>query len=178
MSFILRKVKYRPWPVTVKLVTADEAGVVTESEFVFVLHFGAFSEAVFKAILDELEAADKAPAVAEPVEGGAVLTTPSEGRSLAYLLEKNAMLFGRVIEGWGKVVDEAGGAVPFSLGALHALVTGPDGLAVSAGIHQALSELRYGVAPAKNSPTSVAPGLNPDAVEAVTKLPEILPPLA
>lgn len=183
MSFTLRKLKYRPWPVTVKLLEGNEAGEVSESEFTFVLHFKPFSEAEFKDALEATEASEASEAEkalptnddkttvadAEPVAA-----TDSEKpveRPIAQLLEKNSKLFVRLTEGWGKVLTEDGSPAPYSPEALRALVRGPDGLAVSAGIHRALNELRFGIAPAKNLPTSAAPGPVPAAGEVVTNSP-------
>lgn len=157
MSFTLRKLKHRPWPVTVKLLEADEAGEVKENEFTFVLHFKPFTEAEFKVAFEAVNAEQA------PVDDGQ--------KPVALLLEKNSKLFASLVEGWGKVNDEAGNPVPYSPEALQALVTGPDGLAVSNAIQRALTELRFGVAPAKNLPTSAVPGPSPVAVEAVTNSP-------
>lgn len=174
MSFTLRQLKYRPWPVTVKLLEADAAGEVSAHEFTFVLHFKPFTEAEFKAALEA--AGDEKPLAsdAEPVPV-ADSEKPAE-RPISLLLEKNSQLFARLVDGWGKVLGEDGQPAPYSPEALHALVTGPDGLAVSAGIHRALNELRFGIAPAKNSPTSAAPGPNPAAVEVATNSPAISAP--
>jgi hypothetical protein len=174
MSFTLRQLKYRPWPVTVKLLEADETGEVSEHEFTFVLHFKPFSEAEFKAAFEASDA-EKAPAA----DAEAVPVADSEkpaGQPVALLLEKNSKLFARLVDGWGKVLTEDGPPAPYSPEALQALVIGPDGLAVSAGIHRALNELRFGVAPAKNLPTSAAPGPSPAAAETVTNLPAISAP--
>lgn len=164
--FTLRKLKHRPWPVTVKLLEADETGEVKEVEFTFVLHFSPFTEAEFRVAHDETVGQDA------PVADGA----KAADRPIALLLEMNSKLFARLVEGWAKVNDEAGNPVPFSAEALRALIVGQDGLAVSAGIQRALSELRFGLAPAKNSPTSVVPGQSPVAAEAVMNSPATLAP--
>lgn len=169
MAFTLRKLKYRPWPVTVTLVESDEAGVVSENKLVFVVHFNPLSEADIKAAFDEEVGEEKLAAGgddAKPVE-----------RSVALILEKNSRLFARFICGWSKVQDEEGVAVPFSPAALHALIVGPDGLAVSAGLQTALNELRFGLGAAKNSQNSVEPGQAPVPAEDSTNSPATLPPL-
>lgn len=169
MSFILRKLKHRPWPVTVKLLDANEAGEVSENEFTFVLHFKPFTEAEFKAALDALND-EKAPAAAGEQAPAADAEKPVD-RPIAATLEKNSQLFAQLVDGWNKVLDEAGQPVPYSPDALRALVIGPDGMAVSTGIHRALTELRFGLAPAKNLPTSAAPGPSPAAAEVATNSP-------
>lgn len=59
--------------------------------------------------------------------------------------------------------------------ALTGWVCGPDGLALSAGLNAALSEIRFGVAPAKNLPTSPALGPAPAADEVAVPAAETLP---
>lgn len=174
MSFTLRKLKHRPWPVTVKLLEADEAGEVKENEFTFVLHFKPFTEAEFKVAFEAAHAEQAPPDAEKVLVAEPVPVADSEkpvDRPVALVLEKNSKLFARLVDGWGKVLTEDGPPAPYSPEALHALVTGPDGLAISAGILRALTELRFGVAPAKNLPTSAAPGPSPAAVEAVTNSP-------
>jgi hypothetical protein len=165
MSFTLRKLKYRPWPVTVKLLESDDAGQVVESEFNFVAHFKPFSEAEIKALAERT--------IDAKVDG-----EKKEERAIAELLEKNHEFFSPLLDGWSKVVSEAGEPLPYHDETLHAMVTGPDGMAISAGLHNAIREIRFGVAPAKNLPTSAAPGPNPDVGEVKTNLPAISAPLA
>lgn len=151
MGFIVRKTAHRAWPVTVKQAVGLADGSVVESTSSFVAHFSAFSEA-------ELEAAKAAAEAAFPLpEGSAADAIPP----LPLTLQRAATLYAGLLVGWGpEVTDEAGTPLAFSVDALRALVTGPDGYAVMQGIGQALGELRFGVAPAKNSPTSPVPGAN------------------
>lgn len=176
MSFTVRKIKHRPWPVTVKLLESNFAGEVVEREFDFVLHFNALSESEYKAIFDELNPSpENSPASAEPQPG---VEAPAIDKSLAALLANNARVFARVICGWSKVLDEHGEPLPYSNEALTAIVTGTDGLAISSGIHSALQQLRFGVAPAKNSPTSAAPGQTTEPAEVSTNSAPTSPPSA
>lgn len=162
--FIVRKLKHRPWPVVVKLQSTNEHGEIVVTEHRFVAHFSAFTEAEYKAILDELTAAD---------------ATPAQDLPIADLLERNVALFSRLIVGWGNEVrDEAGQPLPYNIDQLRQLVTGPDGMAISAAINVALAEIRFGAASAKNSPTSAAPGQEPVAAGVATNSPTISQPSA
>lgn len=162
--FIVRKLNHRPWPVVVKLQSANEAGEIVIDEQRFIAHFAAFSEADYKQLIDELNGPDSTPAADLPV---------------AELLERNAKLFSRLIVGWSNEVrDEAGQPLPYSFEQLRALVTGPDGMAISAAINVALAEIRFGSASAKNSPTSAAPGQPPAASGAPTSSPTTSQPSA
>lgn len=85
------------------------------------------------------------------------------------VLRRNAAIFSRVLTGWGaEVRDENGASIPYSAEALSALVTGPDGRAVSVGINEALGQIRFGVAPQKNDATSPVPGPAPGEVPVST----------
>lgn len=140
----IRKTAHCAWPVTVTLQHCDAAtGEVSASEHRFIGHFKPLSEAERKAIHDEVEAAFPVP------EG-------DEARlSLPTVLERNAVLFPRLMVGWDKVTDEAGVPVAFSAQTLKEWACGPDKrLAVSAGLNTAVDGLRFGLAPAKNSPPS------------------------
>lgn len=146
MAFKVRKTEYRAWPVTVKLLESDVLGIVTETEQTFVGHFKAISEAKHQSIIEALDAAYPLPAGQERLDMPAVL-------------RRNADYFSRLLVGWGpEVADENGAPLPFSVEALTAMITGPDGLAISAALSRAANELRFGIAPAKNSLTSPAPG--------------------
>lgn len=157
--FVPRKLRHRPWPIHVTLQELGADGEIVEKTHPFIGHFRPFSEEEYKALVDELngvlpvaeaaEGADAAPA--EPVK------TPAD-MPLADVLKRNARLFGSLLAGWDQVKDEDGNAIPFSTDALTALVTGPDGLAISAGLNVALMEIRFGKAGAKNSQTSAKPG--------------------
>lgn len=155
--FRYRKIDYRPWPVTVALLLCAEAtGAVEEVAKTFVAHFRPFTEEGYQAAIE-------AAREAVPLPAGML----EADMPLALGLRRNADLFARLICGWGgEVRDEAGEAIAFSPAALAELVTGPDGMAVSAGINRALTELRLGIAPQKNSLTSPPPGPALDEVRA------------
>ena len=156
MSFAVRKLAYRPWPVEVTLQKCNSSGDVAEIKNTFVGHFRPFTEACF-------EHAVKTARAAHPVIEGEDEDRPP----MPILLRRNADVFAQLMCGWGaEVTDEAGIPIPFSEAALIALVTGPDGLAVSVGINTALNQIRFGVAPAKNASTSPAPGPVSGVVEA------------
>ena len=161
MSFTIRKTKHRAWPVSIALLEADAAGNVQEHISTFVAHFRPFTE-------DEFETIRKGVVAAHPVldEQEKPVVETDERVPLPVTLRRNADLFAALMVGWGsEVTDEMRQPIPFSAAALAALVTGPDGLAVSVGINTALGQLRFGIAPAKNEPTSPAPGLTTGAVE-------------
>ena len=155
MAFTVRKITHRPWPVTVTLMEADAAGVVHEVENTFVGHFRAFTEEDFEAVMKE-----SAVAVPALLATGAETSSSQEERlPLPVVLQRNAFIFSRLMVGWGtEVRDEHGASIPYSAEALSALVTGPDGRAVSIALNTALSQIRFGVAPEKNVETSPAPG--------------------
>lgn len=162
MSITIRKINHRPWPVTVRIPVCDEAtGQVNELEQTFIAHWKAFSESTLKAIFEEADRRFPPPA------GGG---TPP----LDVALEKNAHVFAQLLTGWSAVRDEAGNDIPYTEEALAGWVCGPDGLALSAGLNASLSEIRFGVAPAKNSPTSPAPGPAPAADEVAAPAAETL----
>ena len=155
MAFTVRKIAYRPWPITVTLMEADAAGVVHEVENTFIGHFGAFSEDEFEKIMKASESAVPAPTV-PGVEAMDVKDVPLP---ISVVLRRNAAIFSHVLVGWGQEVrDEHGASIPYSEETLFDLVTGPDGRAVSIGINAALAQIRFGVAPQKNVETSPAPG--------------------
>lgn len=144
-----RKAGYRAWPVTVTLHLCDEAsGAVVEEKACFVAHFTHFSEAGYVAALERAKAAVPAP---EGADG--------ERLPIYLALARNAHLFAALMCGWGgEVVDDDGNPLPYSAEALAALVTGADGLAVSAGISNAIAQIRFGQAPEKNLNPSPSPG--------------------
>lgn len=159
MTFKVRKTAYRAWPVTVLLQEGDAAGNVIEVAQRFVVHFRPFTEAEHQDIVDALEKAFPLP------EG-------KERHGIDIALQRNAEYFFRLLAGWGaEVTDESGQPIPYSAEALADLVTGPDGLAVSAGLVRAVNELRFGVAPEKNSSPSVAPGDSSAATGGATSSP-------
>ena len=167
MAITIRKTQYRAWPVSVKQPVCDDNGVVTEAVATFVAHFAAFTEAEFEASIAEAERSFPTQDKVAPAADAEVSTEPPKEAvppPLSLSLLRNAHVFRSLIAGWGREVkDEAGVSIPFSSDALTSLVTGPDGVAVSAGINRAMFELRFGVAPAKNSPASPEPGAAPGA---------------
>lgn len=180
MSFVVRKTKYRAWLVTVKQSDCDAAGVVVESKSTFVAHFTAISEETMEALIAEAKAAHPVikTAVAS-LEGAAASPLPlaeDEFVPWSLMLKRNAHLFRNLIVGWGpEVKDENGNPIPFTPDALADLVTGPDGMAISSGINDAVREMRYGIAPAKNSNASAAPGEISAPTEAPTSSPTTSP---
>ena len=161
MSFIVRKTAQRPWPVSVTLLESDKSGTIHETINTFVANFRTFTEEEFEAARAWAE--EKIPFLAK--EGAAPITGDSD-IPVKIVLARNAMIFGEFIVGWGdEVKDEQGQPIAFSPEILTAMVTGPDGAAVSRAIHTALSQLRYGYAPEKNVETSPAPGPTPDVVD-------------
>ena len=159
MSFKIRKLDHRAWPVTVTLRECDAAGAVTEVEQTFVAHFRPTTEAAREAIVAAADAAHPIP------EGGTHL-------DMAAMLARNATYFCSMLKGWGpEVVDADGVPVPFSPEALAAEITGPNGIAFSAALVQADNEIRFGIAPAKNSKPSRAPGAASGAGEGAISSP-------
>lgn len=157
MAITIRKINHRPWPVTVKLQTCNEAdGSVVAQEHTFIAHWKAFTEADLKTLFATAEARFPAVDAEEAV-----------GERLADGLKKNAFVFGELLTGWSKVQDETGCELPYSRELLTEWVCGADGLAVSGALNVSLSEVRFGVAPAKNSLPSPAPGEVPVADEGV-----------
>lgn len=166
MAFTVRKTTHRPWPVSITLLESDAAGNVQEVVNTFVGHFSPFTE-------DEFDAAYKAAKALYPVPdnaddaGESRTEKTDESTPIKIVLQRNAAIFAEVMVGWGpEVRDEQGQSIPFSTAALTALVTGPDGLAVSKGINAAINQFRFGYAPAKNALTSPVPGPTPGADEA------------
>lgn len=150
-GYVVRKSGHRAWPVTFTLIECDDAGNVTEAESGFVAHFRRFTEAEYEGIVKRAVGEDaRAP----------------EDMQMPEILARNARIFGELMTGWSAVAGEDGAALPYSAEALAGLVTGPDGQAVSAGIHQAIAQIRFGIAPRKNSNASPAPGPAPGAGEA------------
>jgi hypothetical protein len=151
-----RKLDYRPWPVAVAFLDCDEAtGTVTETEQTFIAHFKPFSEAGLlaarrSAFGDEADPTNKARLEEMPV---------------ARYAELEAEFFADLVIGWAKIADESGRDVPYSAAALTALCVGEDGPAFRRGFNRAISQIRFGVAPAKNAETSPSPGPTPASVE-------------
>ena len=159
MAFKVRKLNHRPWPVTVKLQECDAQGNVVAIEQTFLAHWRPVAEAERQSITDALEQA-------YPLPDG------KERHDLPAALRRNADYFGQLLVGWGpEVTDEAGQPLTFSTEALTALVTGTDGLAISAALVHADNEIRYGIAPTKNSKTSPVPGETSGVGEVATSSP-------
>ncbi len=157
MSFTVRKTTFRRWPVSITVLESDAAGNVQQVVSTFVGHFRPFTEGDF-------DAAYKAAIAQFPRPEGA---ETDENTPIKVVLQRNAAIFGALMVGWGdEVRDEQGQSIAFSTEALAALVTGPDGLAVSKGINAAISQFRFGYAPEKNALTSPTPGPMPGADEA------------
>lgn len=151
-----RKLTHRPWPVTVTFHECDETtGEVREVEQSFIGHFTPFTEADLlehrSAVFgDEADKAVKARLDDMPVADYAAL---------------EAGFFTRLMCGWSAVTDEQDAPLAYTAEQLRALCCGPDGAAFRRGINRAVSEIRFGVAPAKNSSTSPVPGPTPASGE-------------
>jgi len=167
MAFTVRKSALRPWPVKVQLLVGNESGEVQPAEFDFVLHFKPFGEDEFDRIIKEGRAAFDVPASVEHTASGvdgealAPIPVPPEPTP-AETLAINARIFPALVGDWSHLADEHGNPLPYSEAAFAALIVGPDGLAISHGINVALTQLRFGIAPAKNAPPSPAPGPGTD----------------
>lgn len=171
MALKLRTLNYRPWPVTVKLQECDAAGNVVEVEQTFVVHWKPINEEGREALSNEMRRTfgPKVDA-AEPVEGKKPETPePPERVTNAEVLNRNAWFFERRVMGWGpEVQDESGQPLQYSPEVLRNMLTGDDGYAFCAAFAEADSQIRYGIAPTKNSKTSPVPGDAPGAGEAAT----------
>lgn len=157
MAFKIRKLDYRPWPVSVKFRECSEStGEVSDTPQVFIGHFRPFSEADIKRERLEIfgdEFADGYKA--------SLASMPSSEYA-----EREAKFFAALMCGWAEVRDETGADIPFSAAALRDLATGPDGAVFRRGLNDAVVEIRFGLAPAKNSSASPAPGRSPAVGEA------------
>lgn len=154
-----RKAGYRAWPVEVTLQQCDETtGEVTAVTIQFVVHFKLFSEDDYLAAVSAAEKALLQPKGETP-----------EQLTWALALRRNAHVLSALVVGWGpEVVGDDDQPLVFSPESLTDLVTGVDGRSISAGFMTALLQLRYGTAPAKNSPTSPLPGQGSGEVEVPT----------
>jgi hypothetical protein len=161
MALKIKRLNHRAWPVTVTLQESDDNGVVTATEQTFVAHFKPVTEEEREAITAKVN--EKYP-----------LPKDGERDDMRVVLARNAEYFSHLVVGWGDdVQNEDGTPTPFTQAALTALVTGPDGLAISQAMVRADNEIRFGVAPAKNFKTSPAHGEISGAVEVATSLPTI-----
>lgn len=152
------KLDYRPWPVTITSQVCDETtGDVTEKEDRFIGKFTRFDESDLLALRlevfgDETDAKNKQRLADMPIADYAQL---------------EARFFAGLLSGWSQVADDDGD-ITYSANLLQALCTGPDGAAFRRGFSRAISEIRFGVAPAKNAETSPSAGLAPAAGEVVS----------
>ncbi|MDD5176752.1 MAG: hypothetical protein PHQ05_10060 [Sterolibacterium sp.] len=183
MSFIARRSKFRNWPVTVKQSECNDAGEVTETASTFVAHWRPFTEEDIENLLEAAKSKYPAPKVdilPTPTEGKAEEVSLKEGEGpvpMSVALKRNAHLFCNIVGGWGEeVTGEDKSPLQFSEKELAAMITGPDGMAISTGLHRSLLELRYGLAREKNLPASPAPGVNSAPAEAETSSPATLLP--
>lgn len=151
-----RKLDYRPWPVFVTFLVCDEAtGAVAEAEQSFVAHFKPFTEDDLRTLRssffgDEAEAENKRRLADMPIADYAVLESG---------------FFAALVCDWAQVTNEAGTPLPYSAETLRELCTGHDGATFRRGFNRAVSEIRFGVAPAKNVETSPSPGPVPASGE-------------
>lgn len=76
--------------------------------------------------------------------------------ALADVLQSNADKLAQVVVGWSGVKRADGSAVPFSEAGLRAQITGPRGVALSAGLWLALNEVRYGARLGNSAPPPAA----------------------
>ncbi|MCL2829987.1 MAG: hypothetical protein FWD77_04515 [Betaproteobacteria bacterium] len=173
MAFTVKKIDFRPWPVTVLTHESDDAGNVSEREETFVCHFRPLGECNFEIIMQEVDRLHPMPKTAEEIEASirsGVLVTALRQR-------REAEFWKRVVCGWGpEVQDEDGVSITFSSGVLTDLITGPDGPAIVRALSDALAQLRDGRAPEKNLPVSPAPGPAGEVQAGPTSSTPIFPP--
>lgn len=176
MTFRMRKAGSRPWPVKFTLLDSNEEGEVAPIEQGFIGFFVPFNEQQYDDIIAEEErkffGIDAAIVEANATAGESLAVIPQAPpigeRPPHVTLALNARIFARFMNGWSKVMDADGNPIAYSTAALAELVTGPDGMAISVGINQALAQIRFGIAPAKNAQASPAPGLVPASGEAAS----------
>lgn len=157
MTFRVRKIDYRRWPVTVALQECQDDGTVVETEHKFIGHFKRFDE-------DRL-LAWRATIFGEGTD--ADLAERARHRTIAEDGRLQARFYAGLMQGWEEVLDADGQPKPWSVAALVELATGEDGPAVRLGLSHAILEIRFGLAAQKNVSTSPAPGPSP-AAEAPT----------
>ncbi len=122
------------WPVVVKL-PADG---------------GTFVEYQFDAKFRVLSAAEFAALSVGSVTDGTTEVTMIE------ILKDNSSRFAKLVVGWDGPADTSGTPVPFTVDALAAQVTGPRGAELSAGLWNAVREIRSGVRLGNSAPLPVA----------------------
>lgn len=157
MALRVRKLSYRPWPVTVLFQECDEAtGQVTEIPQTFIGHFKPFTESELLAHRLEIFGDETKQEVKDKMAN----------TTLDQSAKQEAEFFARLMCGWSKVSAEDDADLAFSPARLRDLCTGDDGAAFRRGINSAIGEIRFGIGPLKNSVTSPAPGPTPAADEA------------
>lgn len=107
------------WPVTVKLPTDGGEYV----EWSFTASFKRLAEDDYLALLERHKADDD--------------TFAAQQRA-------NAGIFGELLTGWADVVAPDQTPITFSEGLLRTMLTGADGMHISAGLYQAYNEIRLG----------------------------------
>jgi hypothetical protein len=177
MTYTVRKLNHRPWPVIVRVNVCLDGGEVVPQESKIVGHFLPITEKERVVLLKDLRAKFDPP----PATEGLGLDTDTQGDAALHValhaalasnaaedpvetgrmrgLAMNAWYFERRVCGWSGVQDEVGTPVPYSADLLRDLITGEDGGAWSDGLIAADQQLRLGTAPEKNSETSPASGL-------------------
>ncbi len=158
MSFKVRKTQHRPWPITLVGQECQADGSVLEVTSRFIAWFKPFTEAEILDIRNEIFGAGS----------DEELKAARENRTLAKQAELDGEFFSRLLCGWEHVTDEDDQPLEFSPARAWALCAGPDGAIVRAALSDAVLQIRFGIAPAKNVATSPAPGPTPGAVEVVT----------
>lgn len=132
-SFVIDDDPRVEWPVTV-LLPVDGGEF---APFRFTGRFKVLAESDWTQLMDESSVADPELALPET-------------------LELNAKKFAEVLVGWKDVTRPDGSAVPFTAGALRTQIVGPRGVALSAALWLALSEIRYGARLGNFAPPPVA----------------------
>lgn len=132
-AFTLRKNPAVSWPVRVRVV--DDGGTVTQHEFTAEIR--VLPEAEFAALFS----------------AGAEQGDKPAPRPLTDVLAENARTFPQVVVGWSLTFEDG---KPIDIAELPAIITGPYGPALSAGLHQAIAQVRYGYAPADAEPVEGA----------------------
>lgn len=127
------------WPVNVRLPTDG-------GEFAL-FRFSATFRVLSETALDALLGRAKDDATEPDIETGA---------PLAEVLARNADKFAQVVVGWAGVKRSDGTTVAFTEAALRAQITGPRGVALSAGLWLALNEVRYGARLGNSAPPPAA----------------------
>ncbi len=124
--FVIDQTGAVKWPVVVK-IPADGG------------EFAAFQfTGVFKRMAESEYDAIMRPKMVE-VSGDIV-----SGKSRAEILAENAELFPQLLTGWEGVRDAQGATVPFGVDVLKQQILGANGMHLSAGLWQAIFEIRNG----------------------------------